>query len=152
MPTFIRYSCTLKQLLKTINNAYNSLINIFKNDLSDFKNAFTLKQGCVQFVYEGFMRSCGIKNMAEKKFAQTMSACVKYRQKIERVKLFGRFLGLYDPLDKESFKFYMIALNYLINVSTFGYIVPANDYDEIHYVPYIRVNDFMRTFFENRIS
>jgi hypothetical protein len=77
---------------------------------------------------------------------------MKYRDKIDRVRVFGRFLGISDPVDKESFKFYMICLNYLLNVSTFGYIVPANDFDEVQYAPYIRVNDFMRTFFENRIS
>lgn len=77
---------------------------------------------------------------------------MKYKDKIDRVRIFGRFVGLFDTLDKESFKFYMICLNYLLNVSTFGYLIPANDYDEMHYTPYIRVNDFMRMFFENRIS
>jgi hypothetical protein len=73
------------------------------------------------------MRSCGIKQLAEKKFAQTISATMKFNEKIPRVKLFGRFLGLYDALDKESFKFYMTCVNHVVNVSSFGYIVPPGD-------------------------
>ncbi len=152
MPRFQKISCTLKQLLKTINNCYNALLVLFKQDLSDFTNSFALKQSCVEFLYDSFLRSCGIKQLTEKKFAQTLSSVMKYQAKIQRVRLFGRFLGLFDPLDKECFKFYMICLNYILNVSTFGYLIPANDYDEIQYVPYIRVNDFIRTFFENRIQ
>ena len=77
---------------------------------------------------------------------------MKFKPKIFRVQMFGRFLTLFDPLDKESFKFYLVCLNYLLNVSSFGYIVPNTDQDEQHYAPYIRVNDFMRNYFENRIS
>lgn len=76
---------------------------------------------------------------------------MKYKTKIFRVKMFGRFLTLFDPLDKESFKFYLVCLNYLLNISTFGYIIPNTDQDEMHYAPYIRVNDFMRNYFEGRI-
>lgn len=76
---------------------------------------------------------------------------MKYRTKIFRVNLFGRFLTLFDSLDKESFKFYLVSLNYLLNISTFGYIVPNTENDEMHYTPYIRVNDFMRNYFEGNI-
>lgn len=76
---------------------------------------------------------------------------MKFNGKINRVMLFGRFLGLYDALDKESFKFYMTCLNYVTNVSSFGYIVPTGDQDEITWAPYIRINDFVRHFFELRI-
>lgn len=71
---------------------------------------------------------------------------------IVRVKLFGRFLGFYNPLDKESFKIYLLCINYILNVSTFGYLIPSTDNDEIHYIPYIRLNDFMRNYFENRVT
>jgi hypothetical protein len=98
------------------------------------------------------MRGCGIKTIAEKKFTQTVSAVMKYKDKIFRVRVFGRFLTLFEAYDKECFKFYLICLNYLMNVSTFGYLVPYTDQDEVHYTPYIRVNDFMRNYFENRIS
>ncbi len=111
-----------------------------------------LKQTCPEFIYDQFMRSCGFKNLAEKKFASTVSAILRYSSKIDRVKLFGRFLGIIDGLEKDSFRFHLIATNYILNVSSFGYIVPANDNDEIHYAPYIRVMDFMRAFFEQRIS
>lgn len=76
------------------------------------------------------MRGCGIKNLAEKKFAQTISAVMKYRDKVQRIKLYGRFLTLFDPLDKESFKFYLVCLNYMLNVSTYGYLVPLTDQDD----------------------
>jgi len=98
------------------------------------------------------MRGCGIKNIAEKKFAQTISSVMKFKDKIFRVKLYGRFLTLFEPLDKESFKFYLTCLNYILNVSTFGYLVPNTEQDEIHYAPYIRINDFMRNYFENKIA
>lgn len=68
------------------------------------------------------------------------------------MRLIGRFIGLYDVLDKESFKFYLICLNYFLNVSTFGYLIPASDSEEVHYTPYIRVTDFMRNFFEGIMS
>lgn len=52
---------------------------------------------------------------------------MRFKDKIIRIRVFGRLLGIIDPLEKESFKFYLICLNYLINVSTYGYIVPATD-------------------------
>jgi hypothetical protein len=73
------------------------------------------------------MRSCGIKNLAEKKFAQTISSIMRFKDKIVRVRVFGRFVGLFDELDKESFKLYLMCLNYLWNVSSFGYVVPFTD-------------------------
>ena len=76
---------------------------------------------------------------------------MKYKTKIFRVNMFGRFLTLFDPLDKESFKFYLLCLNYFLNISTFGYLVPNTDADEIVYTPYIRVIDFMRNYFDGRI-
>ena len=102
-------------------------------------------------MYDQFIRSCGIKQIAEKKFAQTIAAVMKYKTKIFRVNMFGRFLTLFDPLDKESFKFYLLCLNYFLNISTFGYLVPNTDADEIVYTPYIRVIDFMRNYFDGRI-
>lgn len=77
---------------------------------------------------------------------------MRFQNKIQRVKLFGRFLGLFDTFDRESFKFFLICLNYIQNVSSFGYLIPVTDQDEVHYAPYIRVSDFMRTYFETRIT
>jgi hypothetical protein len=127
LPKFISIHCTLKALLKAINGTYSSLLGIYKKELSDLNNAFILKQSCIEFTYDYFMRSCGIKNLAEKKFAQTVAAVMRFKDKIIRARLFGRLLGVIDPLDKESFKFYLMCLNYLLNVSTFGYIVPMTD-------------------------
>ena len=98
------------------------------------------------------MRSSGIKNLAEKKFAQTIAAVMKFKEKIFRVRLFGKFIGIYEAMDKESFKVYLICLNHVFNVCSFGYLIPTTDNDEIHYAPYIRINDFMRQFLENRVS
>jgi hypothetical protein len=66
--------------------------------------------------------------------------------------LYGRFIGLYDSLDKESFKFYITCLNYLVNISSFGYPVPTGEMEELHYQPLIRVTDFMRQYFEGNIT
>jgi len=144
-------ACHLKQLLKSINAIYYGMITVYKMDLIKL-NSFSLKQTAVEFAYDQFMRTNGIKNLSEKKFAQTISAVMRFKDQITRVKLFGRFLGLFDDLDKESFKLYLACVSYMQNVSSFGYLVPFTDSDEIHYTPYIRFIDFMRVFLENRIT
>lgn len=73
---------------------------------------------------------------------------MRFKENIPRIKLFGRFMQIYDPLDKENFKFYLLCLNYTLNISTYGYLVPTNETEEVHYSPLIRVNDFIRIYFE----
>jgi hypothetical protein len=49
----------------------------------------------------------GLKNVADKKFKQIVCSCLKYKDKNPRIKMFGRFLELYDPLNQKDFKLYI---------------------------------------------
>ena len=45
--------------------------------------------------------------MAEKKYMQLLGSILKYKEKMPRFKLFGRFLQLYDELSDADLKLYV---------------------------------------------
>lgn len=44
------------------------------------------------------MQKYGLKNVAEKKFAQVIASCLVFETYYPRIKLFGRFLEVYEEL------------------------------------------------------
>jgi len=66
-----------------------------------------------------------------------------------------------EPIEKESFKFFLISLNYILNIkysfhsssfSTIGHLIPYTEQDVVHYAPYARVNALLYAYFEQSIS
>ena len=61
----------------------------------------------IEWVYDYMQQRYGLKNVADKKFKQIVCSCLKYKDKNPRIKMFGRFLELYDPLKQKDFKLYI---------------------------------------------
>ena len=52
----------------------------------------------VEYVYDYMQQRYGLKAVADKKFNQLMYSSIKYKDKSPRIRMFGRFLDLYDSL------------------------------------------------------
>lgn len=53
------------------------------------------------------MQKYGLKNVAEKKFVQLISSCIAQKNQLHRIRLFGRFLELYDDLSAVEYNKYL---------------------------------------------
>lgn len=58
------------------------------------------------FVYNSLMKKYIMKRAAESKYHHLLASCVKYKS-IIRVRVFGRFLGLYEGFDSDDLQFYI---------------------------------------------
>lgn len=89
-----------KMLLKTIGNLYDERI-------SNTKDIDSSKQSELRtFVYDSLKQKYGLSKVAETKFTQLLSSCMKFKS-IGRIYNFGRFMGLYDPFEKEDLELYL---------------------------------------------
>lgn len=61
----------------------------------------------VEWVYDYMQHRYGLKAVADKKFTQVICSTIKYKDRNPRIKLFGRFLELFDNLSAKDFKQYM---------------------------------------------
>ena len=61
----------------------------------------------IEWVYDYMQNRYGIKTIADKKFKQMICSCMKYKDKNARIRMFGRFLELYDNLSQKDFKLYV---------------------------------------------
>jgi len=90
-----------KSLMKFISQLYQD-----KFTAPDSTQAF------VEFVYDSINFKFGLKNVSEKKFSQIVQSVKTYDQ-ILWVKMFGQFLGLYEPLSVSDLKLYIRINDYL---------------------------------------
>lgn len=51
-----------------------------------------------EYIYDMLQQRYGLHHVAERKFVSVLSACLFYQNQSARVRLFGRFLGVYDAL------------------------------------------------------
>ena len=100
-----------------------------------FKDKSTCDVFC-DFVYSVLAKKYMMKKAAESKYHHLLASCVKYKS-ISRVRVFARFLGLYDAFDNDDLIFYMECFEFLQN-SPSGVFLPVQDFIEVIYVPYIR--------------
>jgi hypothetical protein len=61
----------------------------------------------IEYVYDYMQQRYGLKAVADKKFNQLMYSSIKYKDKSPRIRMFGRFLDLYDSLSSKDFKLYI---------------------------------------------
>ena len=61
----------------------------------------------VEFVYDYLQQRYGLKKVADKKFHQVICSTLKNQDRSPRIRLFGRFLELYDNLSTKDFKLYV---------------------------------------------
>ena len=89
----------------------------------------------LEWVYEMFQTRYGFEQIADKKFKRMIYACIVYKQKYPRIRLFGRFLGVYKERNlpkKSSLKSYLecvdamfkMVLNFQIQEAEENPIVP----------------------------
>ena len=88
-----------------------------------------------EFVFSALVKKYMMKRAAENRFHHLLSSCVKY-QSISRVRVFGRFLGIYDSLDSHDLNFYLECLNFLNNSPSGQSATP--EISESLWIPYIR--------------
>ena len=113
-----------KMLLKYINIFYEELLKE-ENNCEHF----------CDFVYNLLIRKYSMKKAADSKFSHLLSSCIKYKS-ITRIRVFARFLGLYDSFDHEDLIFYIDCLNYL-QTSPSGTSIPQESLESLQ-IPYIR--------------
>ena len=126
-----------KMLLKLILYFYDERI----------KEKGTSEHFC-DFVFGCLMNKYIMKKAAESKFHHLLASCVKYKF-IIRVRVFGRFLGLYDGFDNEDLNFYIECLQFLQN-SLLGSSTFLLESLEIIWVPYNRCLESIK-FFEKSL-
>jgi Ca2+-binding EF-hand superfamily protein len=90
-----------KMLLKLIGSLYEEKLrdaNPFK--LNDMRT----------FVYNSLKNKYGLDKVAETKFRQIVSSCIKFKS-VFRIKNFGRFFGLYEPFERDDLETYLRTLD-----------------------------------------
>ncbi|CAG9316946.1 unnamed protein product [Blepharisma stoltei] len=122
-----------KMLLKLITQFYDERIQT-KSKKEEFG----------AFVFTVLMKKYVMKKAAENRFNHLLSSCMKYRT-ITRVRVFGRFLGLYDSFDGGDLEFFLEALSSLNN-SPSGKNIPNQENSEKHFVPFVRCVEIMKLY------
>ena len=88
------------------------------------------------YIFDSLMKKYMMKKAAQNRFKHLLSSCVKYKT-ITRIRVFGRFLGLYDFFDANDLNFYLTTANTLRS-NLVGKALSNLDSAEKHFVPYAR--------------
>ena len=103
-----------------------------KAQRDDLAHSKVLALNLTEWVYEFLHTRYGMQTMANKKFAQIIGSCLKYKEKNPRFRLFGRFLQLYEPLGDQDLKLYIDIVNNMFKTVLNFQI---QETDEIIYIP-----------------
>ena len=128
-----------KILLKFITSFYESKMQKRSLDIEVSK-----KQDISQHIFESLANKYGPGKIAENKFAQICSSCIKYKH-VKRVKLFGRFFKLYDDFDNEDLDTYFEYLIFLKNSQ--GKEFANSEYNEQLIITYEKAIDLYKSNF-----
>jgi len=141
-----RLACTTRFCIRIINQFYaQRLVMETTGKMDSMKNT-----EIVTYVYDILMQKYGFKKVAEEKFTSVLCSC-QVNTNTPRIKLFGRMLGLYEPLEKDTINWIFEAVRYIHNLR-YGKDVDKDDKEEIKYISYIKAIDWARFFFENQSS
>lgn len=61
----------------------------------------------LEYVFDYMQQRYGLKSVADKKFIQLINSSIKFKDKSPRIRMFGRFLELYDNLTAKDFRLYI---------------------------------------------
>ena len=134
-----------KMVLKMITSLYSERLALSRALESNRSIEFA------SFIYDFNMKKYGLKKVSEQKFTQLVASCIKHNECL-RINIFGRFLGLYQPLDNDSLNLYLDCLDYLDKKNNVGMPIPSNDYDEKVFIPIQRALDCAKYIFESKLS
>lgn len=126
-----------KILLKFIFTFYETRLQRRVNDQDPVK-----KQEFPQQVLEVLNNKHGPGKAADNKFTQIISSCIKYRH-IRRVKLFGRFLQLYEEFDLNDLDLYFELLTCIKN--SLGRDFPNSEYSDQFFISYEKALDIFKS-------
>lgn len=96
------------------------------------------------FVFNVLLKKYMMKKAAESRYHHLLASCVKYKT-IMRVRLFGRFLGLYDEFNTDDLNFYMDCLQFLQNSPSGIFTISPESIETIS-VPYVRCIECIKYF------
>ena len=75
--------------------------------LSDFKEfGDDSSISMIEFFHDFIFNKYGLQKVAEKKFYSMLAGCVQFKKTNSRIRLFGRFLNLYEELTLQDLRFY----------------------------------------------
>ncbi|OMJ66730.1 hypothetical protein SteCoe_36334 [Stentor coeruleus] len=126
IPAFrLKHAMFKKMLLKLITNFYDE-----RSKDINCKSDFGLS------VFASLMKKYMMKKAVTNRFKHLLSSCMKYKH-ISRVRLFGRFIGLYGIFDINDLNLYLISIPNL-KASLQGKIFTNADNAERHFTLYSR--------------
>ena len=121
----LKHAMFKKMLLKILTSFYDDRLKEISN-----KTEFGI------FIFTCLMKKYMMRKAAQNRFKHLLSSCVKYKS-ISRVRLFGRFIGLYDAFDIDDLNLYLTTSNTL-QASLTGKIFSNHDSSEKHFTLYSR--------------
>ncbi|CAD8201693.1 unnamed protein product [Paramecium octaurelia] len=121
-----------KQNPEQIENT-TTLQNILKQVSFFYKERLEYKYPLYAICYEYFMNQYGLKNVAEQKMTQFCQSLMFYQQNT-RIRLFSRFLQLYEGISNDDLDFYIQSLSTLDEHSNPLNLLYCNQTNENIYV------------------
>ncbi|CAK94042.1 unnamed protein product (macronuclear) [Paramecium tetraurelia] len=110
-----------------------SLQNLLKQISFFYKERLEQKYPLYAICYEYFMNQYGLKNVAEQKMTSFCQSLIFYQQNT-RIRLFSRFLQLYEGISNEDLDFYIQSLSTLDEHSNPLNLLYCNQTNESIYV------------------
>ena len=103
----------------------------------------------IEWSYEYFNNRFGLKHVTDRNFTQFIGTIIKYKDKYQRFRMFGRFLGLFEELEENDLKLYIdIVHNMFKTVLNFQIL----EQDEIVLLPIPRALDYFKLTFASRLT
>lgn len=103
----------------------------------------------------------GAAEHTEKRFSSIIQGAIQQMDKNDRQKLFASFIDI-SPSKEGNLEFYLKAFYFIQNVwygidillyfSKAGIKIPHKDVEEIQLVPFVRIIEFIRKFFERKLK
>jgi hypothetical protein len=133
----------------TLVKIINSLISDYSAQIKE--DLIPQTQPLFIYIYDYFStKHGGIKKVLESKYKQMLTACY-YHKNIPSIKLFCRFLGLFEPLEIEFFRTYISILELLSKFSRIGIDIPTNETED-QLIPAIRCFEVISYYFKGKFS
>jgi hypothetical protein len=121
----LKHAMFKKMLLKLITSFYEDRAKDAKT-----KSEFGI------FVFTCLMKKYMMKKAAQNRFKHLLSSCIKYKT-ISRIRLFARFLGLYQSFDLDDLNLYLTT-SASLKAGLTGKSFSNSDADEKHMTSYAR--------------
>ena len=125
-----------KILLKFISGFYDGRIQ--KRSIDQESRKQELSQFCLEYLSNKY----GPGKIAESKMTQVLSSCIKYKH-IKRVRVFSRFLRLFEELDSEDLDTYLDMQVFL--KTSQGKDYPSSDYADQLIISYEKALDLLKS-------